>query len=251
MVKEHGGFKQPGRCEKAAAGGGGRHADRKPREAASNRLGREDCGAAGRSRRKRPISKDQAGKAPTRPPRRQARQTQPEERVMSEFGPLLILEIPRLRHYAAKLTRDRVEADELVQSCLLRALVKQDLWQPGTDLRKWLFTMLYHQWVSELRRRARERNGLSNAERALAPAPNPDPIDRILAREMDRAITGLPEVHRQVMRRVALDDMTYPEAAVVLRLPQGTLRSRLARAREKLRRFAAEDGAGSPRRYAA
>lgn len=54
---------------------------------------------------------------------------------MNEFGLLLVLEIPALRRYALKLTRDKVQAEDLVQGCLLRALVKQSLWQPGTDLR--------------------------------------------------------------------------------------------------------------------
>lgn len=157
---------------------------------------------------------------------------------MSEFGPLLVLEIPALRRYALKLTRDKSEAEELVQRCLLRALVKRHLWQPGTDLRRWLFTILYRQWINELRRRTRERNSLDGAERALTPTPGPDPVARILAREIDQAIEGLPEIHREVMRRVALEDIPYCEAAAALNLPLGTIRSRLSRARRKLRQFA-------------
>ena len=61
---------------------------------------------------------------------------------MNEFARLLEAEIPRLRRYARALTRDVVRADDLVQSCLTRAIAKQHLWQPGTDLRAWLFTIL-------------------------------------------------------------------------------------------------------------
>ena len=64
---------------------------------------------------------------------------------MSEFGQLLELQTLRLRHYAQALTRDTLTADDLVQRCLVRALVKQRPWQPGTNLRKWLFTMPHHQ----------------------------------------------------------------------------------------------------------
>ena len=170
---------------------------------------------------------------------------------MSEFGLLLVLEIPALRRYALKLTRDKVQAEDLVQGCLLHALVKQSLWQPGTDLRRWLFTMLYHQWINELRRRTRESDNLCDAGKALAPATGPDPIVHILAREIDKAIAGLPEIHREVVRSIALDDMPYPEVAAVFHLPLGTVRSRLSRARRKLRQFADGSAADDVRRLAA
>jgi|SRR6516162_1963825 DNA-directed RNA polymerase specialized sigma24 family protein len=70
---------------------------------------------------------------------------------MSDFGRMLGREIPRLRRYALALTRDSVRADDLVQSTLVRALAKSHLWQPGTNLRRWLFTMLHNQRVSEAR----------------------------------------------------------------------------------------------------
>ena len=56
---------------------------------------------------------------------------------MNEFARMLEAEIPRLRRYARALTRDVVRADDLVQSCLTRAVAKQHLWQYGTDLRAW------------------------------------------------------------------------------------------------------------------
>src|SRR6516162_11139387 len=76
--------------------------------------------------------------------------------LMSDFAQLLETEIPRLRRYARALTRDASRADDLVQSCLLRAVAKQHLWQPGTDLRAWLFTILHNQHVNDVRRSVRE-----------------------------------------------------------------------------------------------
>ena len=67
--------------------------------------------------------------------------------------------IPRLTRYARVLTRDLVAADDLVQECLTRALGKMHLWEEGTDLRAWLFTILHHQYVSLTRRQARQRAG--------------------------------------------------------------------------------------------
>src|ERR1700720_3346649 len=76
--------------------------------------------------------------------------------TMTDFARMLEAEIPRLRRYARALTRDVVRADDLVQSCLTRALTKQHLWQPGTDLRAWLFTILHNQHVNDVRRSIRE-----------------------------------------------------------------------------------------------
>src|ERR1043166_4068980 len=75
---------------------------------------------------------------------------------MTDYARLLEAEIPRLRRYARALTRDMTRADDLVQSCLVRALAKSHLWQPGTDLRAWLFTILHNQHVNDVRRSVRE-----------------------------------------------------------------------------------------------
>ena len=75
---------------------------------------------------------------------------------MSDFARLLEAQIPRLRRYARALTRDVTRADDLVQACLTRAIAKQHLWEPGTDLRAWLFTILHNQYVNDVRRSARE-----------------------------------------------------------------------------------------------
>jgi RNA polymerase sigma-70 factor, ECF subfamily len=159
-----------------------------------------------------------------------------QERVMSEFGWLLTLEIPALRRFARGLTRNTAEADDLVQNCLMRALLKEQLWQPGTNLRRWLFTMLYNQRMSLLRREALQREKQSEAWQALAPSAAADPVSRLLVDEMVRAIAALPAGQREAMQHVALGEMDYPEAAKRLAVPMGTLRSRLARARVVLRK---------------
>ena len=69
---------------------------------------------------------------------------------MLDFGRLLEEQIPRLRRYARALTRKN--ADDLVQTTLVRALDKQHLFQPGTDLRAWLFTLLHNQHVNDVRK---------------------------------------------------------------------------------------------------
>ena len=154
---------------------------------------------------------------------------------MSDFAQLLETEIPRLRRYARALTRDMSRADDMVQSCLLRAVAKQHLWQPGTDLRAWLFTILHNQNVNYVRRSVRE--GVTVPIDDVAPALTaPSSVEASLAlRDLERAIARLPEEQRQVILLVGLEGMGYDEAAKILGIPVGTVRSRLSRGRDSLR----------------
>ncbi len=146
-------------------------------------------------------------------------------------------EIPRLRRYARALTRDANAADDLVQDCLARALAKMHLWQTGTDLRAWLFTILHNQYVNHVRRAVREGSavGLSDSEPALTTAPNQG--KRLELRDLERAMAKLPEEQRSVLLLVGLEGMRYEEVAAVLDVPVGTIRSRLSRGRELLRQL--------------
>ena len=146
-------------------------------------------------------------------------------------------EIPRLRRYARALTRDLIAADDLVQDCLTRALSKLHLWQQGTDLRAWLFTILHNQYINHVRRTAREGSavGLSEREPLLARAPQQG--RRLELRDLERAITQLPGVQRSVILLIGLEGMSYGEVAAVLNVPVGTVRSRLSRGRDALRRL--------------
>jgi RNA polymerase sigma-70 factor, ECF subfamily len=146
-------------------------------------------------------------------------------------------EIPRLRRYARALTRDAAATDDLVQDCLARALGKLHLWQEGTDLRAWLFTILHNQFVNQVRRAIREGApvGLSETEPLLTQAPHQG--KRLELRDLERAIGKLPEEQRSVILLVGLEGMRYEEVAEILDVPIGTVRSRLSRGREVLRRL--------------
>ena len=146
-------------------------------------------------------------------------------------------EIPRLRRYARALTRDVVSADDLVQDCLTRALGKLHLWQEGSDLRAWLFTILHNQYVNHIRRAVREGAtvALNDTEPMLSRAPQQG--KRLELRDLERAIAQLPEEQRSVILLVGLEGMRYEEVAAVLDVPVGTIRSRLSRGREALRRL--------------
>jgi RNA polymerase sigma-70 factor, ECF subfamily len=150
-------------------------------------------------------------------------------------------EIPRLRRYARALTRDLCAADDLVQDSLTRALCKLHLWQNGTDLRAWLFTILHNQYVNYVRRSVREGAavGLNDNEPLLTRAPHQG--HRLELRDLERAITKLPEEQRSAILLVGLEGMRYEEVAAVLGIPVGTVRSRLSRGREALRKLIGAD----------
>lgn len=156
---------------------------------------------------------------------------------MSDIYQAIEAEIPRLRRYARALARDVAAADDLVQDCLARALGKLHLWQEGTDLRAWLFTILHNQYVNQVRRAVREGAavGLSETEPLLTRQPHQG--NRLELRDLERAIAKLPEEQRAVILLVGLEGMRYEEVAEVLGVPVGTVRSRLSRGREALRRL--------------
>ena len=143
--------------------------------------------------------------------------------------------IPRLRRYARAMARDPVAADDLVQDCLVRALGKIHLWEKGTDLRAWLFTILHNQYFSHARQAARQPDIIElhkcNPGLALSPAQTV----RLELRDLERAIAKLPDEQRSVILLVGLEGMSYDEAASVVNLPVGTVRSRVSRGRETLR----------------
>jgi RNA polymerase sigma-70 factor (ECF subfamily) len=147
--------------------------------------------------------------------------------------------IPRLRRYARALTRDATAGDDLVQDCLVRAVSKSHLWQEGTDLRAWLFTILHHQYINDVRRSVREGRAVGlgdiKTEAELTRAANQD--KRLELRDLERALAKLPEEQRSVLLLVGMEGMQYEEAAAVLGIAVGTIRSRLSRGREVLRQL--------------
>ena len=160
---------------------------------------------------------------------------------MQEFGRLVEGQIPRLRRYARALTRDVTRADDLVQSCLVRAVAKQHLWEPGTDLRAWLFTILHNQHVNDVRRSAREGANVAIEDVAPMLSTQSNAFDSVQLRDLEKAIAKLPPEQRQVILLVGLEGMPYEHVASILRVPIGTVRSRLSRGRDNLRQLMGMD----------
>ena len=140
--------------------------------------------------------------------------------------------IPRLRRYARALVGDRATADDLVQDTLERAWAKLHLYRRGTDLRAWLFTVMHNVHVNRVRA-ARATDQLEEDMPELAQRASQG--DALLVRDLDRAISRLPDEQRAVLLLVTLEEMSYEEVARTLGIPIGTVMSRLSRARDKLR----------------
>jgi RNA polymerase sigma factor (sigma-70 family) len=156
---------------------------------------------------------------------------------MADIRSRVVAEIPRLRRYARAMTRDATAADDVVQDCLTRVMSKGHLWQEGTDLRAWLFTILHNQYVNQVRRSVREGTAVavSDTEPVLTSAPNQD--KRLEVRDLERALAKLPEEQQSALLLVGMEGMRYEEAAAILGVAVGTIRSRLSRGREALRQL--------------
>ena len=164
---------------------------------------------------------------------------------MSELYSLVEQEIPRLRRYARALTHATDRADDLVQDTLVRALAKIHLWQPGTDIRAWLFTIMHHQFVNTVRREARETTVDIERVSSTLVATTDSTARRQLV-ELDRALARLPAEQREVVLLVGLEGMSYESVAEILGVPIGTVRSRLSRGRERLRELMERERAPHP-----
>ncbi|MFW5679948.1 MAG: sigma-70 family RNA polymerase sigma factor [Pseudomonadota bacterium] len=151
-------------------------------------------------------------------------------------------EIPHLRRYARSLTGDDASADDVVQASLERALRKHHLWRRRGSLRSWLFRIVHRTFLNSLPRRPPDRglDELGDAEPAV-------PAVQETRSELDatvRDLYRLPVAQRATLALVVVEGLDYEEAADVLGVPVGTVRSRLSRARDTLRQWAEPGDAG-------
>lgn len=154
---------------------------------------------------------------------------------MSDFLDQVEQAVPALRRYARALTRNADLADDLVQDCLERAIAKRGLFRPTGPVRAWLFTILlnlFRNWSRSQRRRSEtvELDAMVVEPSQHAPQPG-----HLALAEMARAIETLPLEQKEALLLIVLEGLSYAEAATVLGIPQGTLMSRLGRARAALR----------------
>lgn len=142
--------------------------------------------------------------------------------------------IPTLRGYARRLVRDPDLANDMVQDCLERAVSHLHLYREDANLRGWLFTILLNV-VRSHGRKARRRSHLPIEDQGNGLHSAPRQIDALSLRDLRRAFARLPEPNQEVIVLVAIEGMAYKDAARLLEVPVGTVRSRLSRARSQLK----------------
>ncbi len=165
------------------------------------------------------------------------------EPPQSSDGERLLVWLPRLRRYARALAGQRDDADDLVQDTLERAWARLHLWRGVADMRAWLFGIM-HNLHAEGARRPRLHTVTidddATPEQPVAPAQG----ERLAVRDLQAALDALPVEQKEVLLLIGLEDMSYADAAATLGIPIGTVMSRLARGRERLRNLM--DGRAEP-----
>ncbi len=160
-----------------------------------------------------------------------------------QFGDALIGQLPGLRRYARALVGNAAHADDLVQDCIERALRQADRLREQQRMAGWLRSILHNLYIDELRRKRSRGHEQDIADHVDDCAVSTPPADRGAVIDFTRAMDTLSLEHRQVLLLVGIEDMNYREIATELDIPIGTVMSRLARARERLR--SALDGEGN------
>ncbi len=161
------------------------------------------------------------------------------------FATALAAEIPRLRRVARVLARHADVADDLVQETLLRAIAARRQFVPGTNLRAWLYTILRHVRAAAVRRD--QRSPFLSPDIMPEAAVSGGQEERQAMHDLAVAFHRLPAIQRDALWLVVVEGLDYAEAARVIGVPAGTLRSRLSRAREALRRgIGLEPSAAAP-----
>jgi RNA polymerase sigma-70 factor (ECF subfamily) len=143
---------------------------------------------------------------------------------------------PQLMHRALRLTRNREQAEDVVHDTVVRALRFAHQYQPGTNVKAWLNRVLTSVFLTECRRRGRQRRAYSTM--GLDPCAwlhkDPPPAMHALSRGPSRAMGDLPDCYRSAVELIDLNEMSYRDAAARLGVPVGTMMSRLHRGRKLL-----------------
>ncbi len=145
--------------------------------------------------------------------------------------------VEAVRRYARVIGRDATHADDLVQECLARALARPRDWRDVRDARAYLLAILHNVHVDDVVRRSRDgvTVPIDHGDPHLACAP--PQFGRLLLRDLVRSLRALPEQRRRLLLLIALEGMSYQDVARLLRMPIGTVMSRLSRTRDTLRRL--------------
>lgn len=152
------------------------------------------------------------------------------------FEDELLALLPRLRRFAASLSRNVADGDDLCQAAIERALRSRHLWEEGTRLDSWMYRIMRNIWIDEARARQRRAKTFAPEEDGGHVGNRDDQRMEAVAElsSVERALSRLPDEQREVIALVLIEGLAYKEAAETLGIPMGTLTSRLVRGRNAL-----------------
>ena len=153
--------------------------------------------------------------------------------VSTGFKQDLLGAIPGLRAFAVSLAQNADKADDLVQETLVKAWDKHESFQPGTNLKAWLFTILRNEFYSQMRKRGREvqdTDGIMTGRLAVHPSQH----GMLDLQDFRSALEQLPEDQREAIILIGASGFSYEEAAEICNCAVGTIKSRVSRARTRL-----------------
>jgi RNA polymerase sigma-70 factor (ECF subfamily) len=160
----------------------------------------------------------------------------PEMPMPTPFQRDLVALVPKLRRFAFGLTGSQADGDDLVQSACEKALRNQDQFQMGTRMDSWMYRIIQTLWMDDLRKRRVRGPAMDPADIEISDEGRAArlPEDRMMLAHAAAAMANLPDAQRTVLALIAVEGLSYKEAAEVLEVPVGTVMSRLSRAREAL-----------------
>jgi RNA polymerase sigma-70 factor (ECF subfamily) len=141
--------------------------------------------------------------------------------------------LPHLRAFAISLTGDLTRADDLVQETLLKGLSNLDRFEPGTNMRAWLFTILRNHFHTEFRKRRREIEDADGVIAAQVPV-RPEQEGHVALGDLQQALGKLSPAHREALLLIGAEGLSYEETARICGTNIGTIKSRVNRARSRL-----------------
>jgi len=152
----------------------------------------------------------------------------------------LLAMLPRMRRFAAGLTRNLPEADDLCQMTIERALRSRAQWQAGSRLDSWMYRIMRNIWIDEGRASTRRMQTFVDTDEGLGMGSSGGQEASAELNDVDRALAKLPNEQREAVLLVMVEGYSYKEAAEIVGCPIGTLNSRLVRGRDALMAFLGE-----------
>jgi RNA polymerase sigma-70 factor (ECF subfamily) len=157
-----------------------------------------------------------------------------------KFGNALLQHLDSLYGLAMTLSRRQTDAEDLVQQTYMRALESWDGFEPGTNLKAWLFTILRNLWINQRRSKQSQVSARLREEEPETEDNNQDRPDECLERKIERlevrkAIENLPLAFREAVVLRDMEGLSYREIAEILGCPVGTVMSRVGRGHANLR----------------